>query len=127
MVKPSHNLPLLGLAEDFTSFIHHLPVSSFKWLIVRDFNYHLDIRNNPNTLNPLNLHQPVTMPTHDLSHILDLVIATPEELYIHTLITNFSVPSDNRAVLFNLNFYDIINRSLQKSVISQALQNTFSS
>ena len=46
VVKPSHNLPLLGLAEDFTSFIHHLPVATVKWLIVGDFNYHLDIRNN---------------------------------------------------------------------------------
>ena len=94
--------------EDFTRFMDGLSLSSSSPLIMGDFNYHVDDKDNTNTssflrsLDELNLIQHVPKPTHEQGHILDLVLSRPGDLGVLDIHTDCSVPSDHETVLFKI-------------------------
>ena len=77
-------------------------------LIVGDFNIHVDIPSNVNTVRFLsllevaNLTQHVTSATHRGGHTLDLVVSRKVGLEVSKVSANMSVPSDHWAVIFHL-------------------------
>ena len=71
--------------DEFSSFLEEKVISPTKLCIVGDFNFHLDEKNNTDTINFLqmlesfDLVQHVKDITHNRGHMLDLVISCPSD------------------------------------------------
>nr|DBA11553.1 TPA_asm: ORF13 [Malaco herpesvirus 2] len=96
-------------ADDMNLLINKKRTSHGKFLLLGDFNFHLDeIGKDMNAqkfssfLNSHNLIQHVTQSTHNRGHILDLIITKNKELSINNISVNQSVKSDHKAILFDL-------------------------
>ena len=104
----SHSKPFSVFLDDFSSFLSSAATTPHEFIIIGDFNIHLD---NPadtlasqflSLLSSFNLTQHVHFPTHDKNHILDLVITSSDTLLaLDVSFTHWS-PSDHFPVFTRL-------------------------
>ena len=95
--------------EEFADLLEKTTMDCDKRLLVGDFNFHVDIADNPDAkkfldlLDTVNLAQHVDIPTHSNGHTLDLVISRPASgLHVTFKSTDRSVSSDHFSVLFTV-------------------------
>ena len=94
--------------EEFTDFLDKHIIKPGKFVLIGDFNFHVDDQNDTQAqrfiklLDSYNLKQHVTNTTHEAGHTLDLIITRTEELCVSDIKIDNSVPSDHSAVIFNL-------------------------
>ena len=94
--------------DKFHRFIDGHATTSCKLIVVGDFNFHMDITANKDsvklrdTLECLILEQHVQEPTHTRGHILDLVITCCSELSVNCLKVGAPVVSDHGEIIFSL-------------------------
>nr|XP_054755767.1 uncharacterized protein LOC129261749 [Lytechinus pictus] len=95
--------------QEFSTLMEQLVSSTHQLLIVGDFNYHVDIATDSNSVNflndiaALNLQQHVHFPTHKNGHTLDLVLTRANEALISNVSKEGYLPSDHVAVTCTLN------------------------
>ena len=94
--------------EEFNTFLADQILVKGKLIILGDFNFHLDHKNNADTirfnnlLNTYGLTQLVKEPTHKSNHILDVVITRIDENPISSVSVSDPIQSDHKAVTFYL-------------------------
>ena len=90
--------------DDFGNLAESLISHPCKFLLVGDFNIHMDSIENREAaifhdlLVATNLKQHVNTPTHDAGHTLDLLITDNSDDFVSSISTNHSLPSDHAAV-----------------------------
>ncbi|XP_041484024.1 uncharacterized protein LOC121430719 [Lytechinus variegatus] len=111
--RPSYSRKRTGsrpavFLEEFTSLLESLQVASQRILFVRDLNFHMDVKDNPDSLafkdllDLFNLQNHVTFPTHLSGHTLDLVISDAGDHIVSGLEKHSHLPSDHAAVICTL-------------------------
>jgi len=96
--------------EEFASFLEQRVLTTNPFILVGDFNFHIDVCTDQNTikfhqlLDAFNLVQHVNVPTHKAGHILDLVITRGGENLIKDLTLSDPVISDHFAIHCLLSF-----------------------
>ena len=86
-------------------------------LILGDFNYHYQKKNDNSTrdfvdlITNCNLIQHINVPTHRKGNTLDLVFSRADELKPFRIKTNHDVSSDHYAVIFNINVSKPVSKS----------------
>jgi len=97
----THAKPYSIFLEDFNSFLSFAATTPHKFIITGNFNIHLD---NPtdhlisqllSLLSSFNLSQHVNFPTHNKSHILDLVITSSDSSLVPSVSSTHCSPSDH--------------------------------
>ena len=107
---PSSNnkLSFTTFREEFSDFVTQVASKHKYYLILGDFNIHMDntsslqTRNFPDILDLFNLVQFVPTPTHRAGYILDLVISSQEGLSPRFLRCDDVHISDHSCVIFDL-------------------------
>ncbi|KXJ08057.1 hypothetical protein AC249_AIPGENE17209 [Exaiptasia diaphana] len=103
---PGSNSSTATFISELSSLIEELIIFPGRFIIVGDFNLHVDVQDNGfalqflDMLNDFGLKQHVVSPTHNRGHTLDLVITRITEEFVTGLNTTFSLPSDHAAVTF---------------------------
>ena len=109
--------------EDIVEFVSNCNNSRGRYLLLGDFNIHVDIPTDSDTkkffdiLNQFDLRQHVDFPTHIEGHTLDLIVTRSNE----TCVTNFAPSvfiSDHCAVLFNYHISSKVNLKYPSKTIS---------
>ena len=94
--------------EEFNTLLADQILIKGKLIILGDFNFHLDHKNNADTirfnnlLDTYGLTQLVKEPTHKSNHILDVVITRIDENPISSVSVSDPIQSDHKAVTFYL-------------------------
>ena len=94
--------------EEFNTFLADQILVKGKLIILGDFNFHLDHKNNADTirfnnlLDTYGLTQLVKEPTHKSNHILDVAITRIDENPISSVSVSDPIQSDHKAVTFYL-------------------------
>ena len=90
--------------EEFADYIHYLNTAPGHLIILGDFNLHLDcpeaadVNKFISLLDSVNLVQHVSSPTHDLGHILDLVISRSSDHVVDMVQVSKPFVSDHMLV-----------------------------
>ena len=104
-----HNrLKIKTFFDDFSPLMEQLATAPGNLLIVGDFNFHLDIYNNPDNnldicnnpklhhiLESFNLKQHVAVPTHNKGHTLDVIITRSDDDLVEDIMVRDPVLSDH--------------------------------
>ena len=93
--------------KDFSDFLEMLSVMNENWLISGDINFHLEtdettVKTLKDIFTTFNLVQYVNLPTHELGHTLDLVLAQDDTLNIYNVESNNVHLSDHYMITFNV-------------------------
>jgi len=126
--------------EEFPNFADSKSMLSGQLLLVGDFNFHMDKpeKTDPAKLNSFlssgNLKQHVSEPTHELGHILDLVITKSEKSIVENFLVKDTMDSDHFWVYFDLPIKKPLplqkeifyrkHKNIDKKEFSQDIQNS---
>ena len=95
--------------DEFSSFLEILASEPKNVVIVGDFNFHMDVKDDRDArlfndlINSFSLQQHVVQPTHRLGHTLDLVITRMSDDLVKEVFMTHYLPSDHAAVACSLN------------------------
>ncbi len=104
--KVNKSTPASFLMEFYT-LLESLPTHPGHLIIAGDFNFHVDVADDPHaiklldTLDSVGLVQLVTGPTHRVGHTLDLVITHADKPFVNEIELTDPLISDHLAILFN--------------------------
>jgi len=93
---------------EFSVMLELLTISAGRLLMVGDFNFHMDNRDDHDTksftslLEAANLQQHVSFPTHRCGHTLDLVITRQGDNIVNHVDVTHGLPSDHVGVVCTL-------------------------
>ena len=95
--------------DEFASYLAHIVTTSGYFMIVGDFNFHVDSQNNAGQrftglLHSFNLRQHLNDSTHKNDHTLDLVITREEQSFIKNLLLFDTALADHFIIWCNLDF-----------------------
>ena len=103
-----NRLKIKTFFDDFSTLMEQLATAPGSLLIVGDFNFHLDICNNPDTsklhhvLESFNLKQHVAVPTHNKGHTLDVIITRSDDVLVEDIMVRDPVLSNHLAMHYKL-------------------------
>ena len=101
----TYSPPLSTFFDEFQSFLSSAATTPHELLITGDFNFHLDDPSDPSVthflsmLSAFNLTQHVSSPTHNLNHILDLIITTTDTSLHPSINIHPISPSDHFPII----------------------------
>jgi len=95
--------------QEFADFLEIQTLTKGKLLLVGDFNFHVDVKNDNKAIQFVSLieaaglKQHITVPTHKKGHTLDLVITRSTEQLIYDVTVLDDLTSDHFSVFCRLN------------------------
>ena len=104
----NHPITINRFFIDFPEYLESIVLCPEPILITGDFNIHVDVSDDPNTnrcldlLESMGLQQHVYQPTHEMGHILDLIITRKSDTVLDSPPTPHHLFSDHLSVLCNL-------------------------
>lgn len=110
--------------QDFSSYLDQLSDMNKEFIIMGDFNLHLDetsnnyIRDFTNVLDLFDLENHVKEPTHSKGHILDLVITRQKPINIFNVyVEDYHNFSDHYTIVFNINNARILKSEVKRILV----------
>ena len=126
--------PMSTFHDEFTEFLSELVVTTGSFIIAGDVNIHCEDKTDSSCkrfyeiLTMFNLHQFINVPTHNLGHTLDAVIANSDEVIISDVNVQDVSLSDHFLISFSIECN--ILRSYTKTItyrnIKSVVQDEFS-
>ena len=92
--------------DEFAALMETVVISSGRLIILGDFNIHVDVEDDPNSikfaelLDSFNLTQHIRQSTHDKGHTIDLIITRSDDPCVSNFSFDRSLPSDHCAIHF---------------------------
>ena len=108
LYRPPSGNSVTAFIEELTSYLDTHSLTNRKFLLIGDFNFHMDnIRNKDSAklldvLHSMNLQQHVQQPTHIKGHLLDLIITRSNEDIVDTIHYHPMLISDHAPLTFHI-------------------------